>query len=155
GRCTMLLPTRSSRLSLAVFSSLCVLAFSGLGCAAGGADLAADEAGSMSSADLSAASTFHGTVSINLTDALDPDSRLHTPFAWDIGRQVVLVLPATLDPEHPVHSWDVEVTEDETKLDLLAEAIKTFANGKPDLRGSNVRSEYGVRDVDTIMTLYK
>src|SRR5262249_10956239 len=83
------------------------------------------------------------------------DSRLHTPFAWDIGRQVVLVLPATLDPEHPVHSWDVEVTEDETKLDLLAEAIKTFANGKPDLRGSNVRSKYGVRDVDTIMTLYK
>src|SRR5262249_57816368 len=49
----------------------------------------------------------------------------------------------------------VEVTEDDAKLDLTAEAIKTFANGKPDMRGSNVRSTYGVRDIDTVMTLYK
>jgi len=125
-----------------------------VGCA-GDADAPLDAADTAAAISAPAPSEFHGTVSVDLMSALTPDARLHTPWAWDLGVQEVVVLPAVVDHDHAVHSWDVEVTEDGAKLELIAESIKTYANGKPDMRGSNVRSTYGVADIDTVMTLFK
>ena len=140
-------------LSSKFFGSLLAMALVATGCAGTEGDPSVDDS---SAADLSTSATdFHGTVSITAWDAKTPDSRLRTPWAWDVGTQQTLCLPATLSPDHPVHSWDVEVTEDGAKLEVMSAAIKTFANGKPDIESFHVPWDYHVRDIDTVMTLYK
>jgi hypothetical protein len=124
------------------------------GCSADAADAATDDTDATEALRTQRSSEFHGTVSIDMMTALEPDSRLHSPWDWDIGRQQVVVAAATIDRDHLVHSWDVEVTDDETKIDLTAQAIKVFANGKPDLEDEAVRDNW-VPDIDTKMTLFK
>jgi hypothetical protein len=141
------------RSCLSLLVATVAVPFALVGCAAD-SDAPADTANTESAVS-SAPTIFHGTVSVDFMSALTPDSRLHTPWAWDLGVQEVVVVPAVIDSEHPVHSWDIEVKDDDAKLQVWSESIKTYANGKPDMRGSNVRSTYGVADIDTVLTLFK
>src|SRR5262245_21493595 len=77
---------------------------------------------------------FHGTIAVDSTGAKEPGGALHDPFAWDgDGAWAALCAPAKIEREHPAHSWDIDVTEEETELELMSMAIKLFPDGKPDI----------------------
>jgi hypothetical protein len=83
------------------------------------ADGTSDDSESADSELRAGSTVFHGTIQSTAAARRTPapsstiPSRGNGDGAWSD-----LVAPASLSPEHPTHSWDIEVTEEETELEV-------------------------------------